>query len=232
MLDIPRIRAISLDLDDTLWPIWPTIRRAEAVLLAWLQQHAPASAALYASADYRTQLREALVAARPQYRVDLSGLRHATLHHTLQRAGDDTALADAAFEVFFDARQQVELYADALPALVRLARRYPLVALSNGNADLARIGLGGHFRASFSAQTFGVGKPDGRFFAAAADAAQVPMAAVLHVGDDPALDVAGAHAAGMQTAWVNRTPDAWAHPGPVPHAMATDLLTLCEQLGL
>lgn len=232
MLDIPKIRAISLDLDDTLWPIWPTIRRAEAVLLDWLQQHAPASAALYASADYRTQLRETLVAAQPQYRVDLSGLRHATLHHTLQRAGDNTALADTAFEVFFNARQQVELYADALPALVRLARRYPLVALSNGNADLARIGLVDHFHASLSAQNFGVGKPDGRFFAAAAEALDLPMDAVLHVGDDAALDVAGAHAVGMQTAWVNRTPDPWAHTGPAPHASTPDLLVLCDLLGV
>ena len=232
MLDIPKIRAISLDLDDTLWPIWPTIRRAEAELLAWLQQHAPASAALYAGVDYRTQLREALVAAQPQYNVDLSGLRHATLHHTLQRAGDNTALADGAFEVFFNARQQVELYADALPALARLARRYPLVALSNGNADLARIGLGDHFRASLSAQTFGVGKPDVRFFEAAAAAASVPMDAVLHVGDDAALDVAGALAAGMQAAWVNRTPDAWVHPGPAPQASTPDLLALCDLLGV
>ena len=27
-LDVKRIAAISLDLDDTLWPIWPTIERA------------------------------------------------------------------------------------------------------------------------------------------------------------------------------------------------------------
>ncbi len=232
MLDIPKVRAISIDLDDTLWPIWPTIRRAEALLLAWLQHHAPASAALYASVDYRMQLRESLVAAQPQLGVDLSGLRHATLHHTLQRAGEDTALADPAFEVFFNARQQVDLYADALPALARLAQRYPVVALSNGNADLARMGLGAYFHAALSAQTFGVGKPDVRFFAAAAEAANTPLDTVLHIGDDAALDVAGAHAAGMQAAWVNRTPDAWSHPGPPPHAHTPDLLALCDLLGV
>src|SRR6218665_226788 len=32
-LDMARIRAISIDLDDTLWPIRPTIARAEAALL-------------------------------------------------------------------------------------------------------------------------------------------------------------------------------------------------------
>jgi putative hydrolase of the HAD superfamily len=29
MLDFSAIKAISLDLDDTLWPIWPVIARAE-----------------------------------------------------------------------------------------------------------------------------------------------------------------------------------------------------------
>ena len=39
-----QIRAISLDLDDTLWPIWPTIAKAEATLLQWLGTHAPTTA--------------------------------------------------------------------------------------------------------------------------------------------------------------------------------------------
>ena len=46
-LDVGRVRAISIDLDDTLWPIWPTITRAEAVLLQWLTEQAPATAALF-----------------------------------------------------------------------------------------------------------------------------------------------------------------------------------------
>ena len=45
-LDVKRISAISLDLDDTLWPVWPTIERAERVLHAWLAKEAPKTAAL------------------------------------------------------------------------------------------------------------------------------------------------------------------------------------------
>ena len=68
MLDVARIRAITLDLDDTLWPIEPTIRRAESTLQAWLSQHAPATAALAAqvatkkaaSAEKASALREQL----------------------------------------------------------------------------------------------------------------------------------------------------------------------------
>ena len=44
--DPDRVRAITLDLDDTLWPIWPTIARAEGALQQWLADNAPATAAM------------------------------------------------------------------------------------------------------------------------------------------------------------------------------------------
>jgi FMN hydrolase / 5-amino-6-(5-phospho-D-ribitylamino)uracil phosphatase len=63
---------------------------------------------------------------------------------------------------------RVELYDDVRPALAFLAARFPTVALTNGNADVHRVGLGEFFVGSFSAQAFGVGKPDVRIFHAAA----------------------------------------------------------------
>jgi len=33
------IALVTFDLDDTLWPIWPTIARADAKLHAWLKDH-------------------------------------------------------------------------------------------------------------------------------------------------------------------------------------------------
>jgi len=49
MLDLTIIKAISLDLDDTLWPIWPAIERAEKALEHWLNRQAPMTAALFAN---------------------------------------------------------------------------------------------------------------------------------------------------------------------------------------
>ena len=49
MLDITKVKAISLDLDDTLWPVWPTIERAEKALHQWLVEYAPMAAALFSS---------------------------------------------------------------------------------------------------------------------------------------------------------------------------------------
>jgi FMN phosphatase YigB (HAD superfamily) len=58
MLDISRVKAISLDLDDTLWPIWPTIERAEKVLHDWLNDHAPMAAALFSSPTALREIRD------------------------------------------------------------------------------------------------------------------------------------------------------------------------------
>jgi FMN phosphatase YigB (HAD superfamily) len=68
---------------------------------------------------------------------------------------NDPALAEPAFEVFFAERNRVTLFDDALPALEFLAARYPLVSLSNGNADVNRVGLGAYFQAAITAREFG-----------------------------------------------------------------------------
>ena len=230
VFDPQRVRAITLDLDDTLWPIWPTIARAEGVLQQWLDANAPATAALGRDKDTLRAVRNQMQTLRPDLAHDMSGLRRESIRLLLQRAGDDPALAEPAFEVFFDERQRVDLFEDALPALEFLASRYPLVALSNGNADVHRVGLGAHFRASISAFKFGVAKPDARIFHAGAAAAGVTAAEVLHIGDDAHLDGVGALNAGMQLAWVNRAEQAWDHAPLQPHLTVNDLRVLCRAL--
>jgi len=229
MLDLSKIKAIGLDLDDTLWPIWPTITRAEAEMVGWLAQRAPGSSAVFADPALRLRLREQVVQSRPDLAHDMSALRQECIRVALQRSGEDTALARPAFEVFFEERLRVDLFADALPALAFMSARYPIVAVSNGNADVDRIGIGAHFTANVSAHLFGVGKPDARIFHAAARAVGVLAHEVLHVGDDPALDVLGGLNAGMQTVWVNRAGHTWQHDDQ-PHASVVDLGQLCTLL--
>lgn len=230
-LDTRRIRAISLDLDDTLWPIWPTIARAEAALHKWMLSHAPASAALCKNPSTMHEVRMNMHRTRPDLANDMSALRLEAIRSVLKTAGDNPALAEQGFGVFFAERQRVTLYADALPALESLSARFPLVAVSNGNADLAQMGLDHFFTASFSARGFGVGKPDSKIFHAAARSVGVTASDVLHVGDDAHLDVVGALDAGMQTAWLNRDHKLWAHAPRVPHITVRDLSTLCRALG-
>ncbi len=231
MLDITRIKAITLDLDDTLWPIWPTIQRAELALAAWLAVRAPGTAAVFADPQARLGLREHVVQSRPDLGHDLSAIRREMIRTALHRAEEDTSLAEPAFEIFFAERMRVELFDDVRPALAALSVRFPLIAVSNGNAHVARVSLGQYFAHSLSASEFGVAKPDARIFHAAADKLGLPHAAVLHVGDDAALDVLGALAAGMQTVWVNRGQHAWVHTEQ-PHHTVENLTQLAALFGI
>jgi len=230
MLNISKIQAISLDLDDTLWPVWPTIARAEVVLQDWLALHAPQTAVLCADMAQKKRIREQVNERYPDKAHDLSFLRRESIRESLLCAGESPFLADAAFEVFFAERQNVTLYDGVQQALERLAARYPLVGLSNGNADVFRTAAGPYFKTSLSAREFGVAKPDVRIFHAAAAQLEVPVEAVLHLGDDAHTDVLGALNAGMQTAWINTQDHDWPHETTAQPFTVRHLAELCDHV--
>ncbi len=203
-----RILALSLDLDDTLWPVEPAIQLAERSLDEWLRSRHATVAARWPIAAMR-ELREAVAAERPDLAHDFTAQRLLTLERAFASCGVGGEYVDEAFDVYYDARNRVECYADTLPALGALSARLPLVSLSNGNADLERIGLRGHFAHCLSAREFGAAKPHASIFHEACARLGLAPENVLHVGDDPALDVAGAHSAGLRTAWLNRHAATW-----------------------
>src|SRR5204863_2052863 len=117
---------------------------------------------------------------------------------------------------------QIDFYPDALAALARLAAYGPVLALTNGNADLARIGIDGHFAGCIAAREAGHAKPDAPIFHAACAQLRLAPHEVLHVGDDPELDIAGARGAGLRSCWINRRGEPWpAHLAPPDVAFTT-----------
>ncbi|CAA9327814.1 MAG: Hydrolase [uncultured Lysobacter sp.] len=228
------VHAITLDLDDTIWPIAPVIPRAEAALDTWLREHAPRTAQRW-SVDATRALRDRVAAEHPHLAHDFTRQRMITLERMFESAGDDVALAEPAFETFFAARCEVTHYDDSVEALERLAARVPLAALSNGNACLKRIGLMRLFRFQLGAREHGAAKPAASIFHAACTQLGVAPAQVLHVGDDIEMDVVGAHRAGLRTCWINR-PDAagalraWPHADVRPDLEFSTLAALADWL--
>jgi putative hydrolase of the HAD superfamily len=220
-----QVTALTLDLDDTLWPVRPTLVAAEQVLAEWLRTHAPATAQGMGPGAMLA-LRAEVAAEHPHWAHDLSAIRLETIRRALRRHGDDAALAELAFDVFFEARHAVTLYDDVLPGLERLASRYRLIAVSNGNAEVGRVGLARFFSGSVSARLHGVAKPDPSIFLAACAAAAAAPHQVLHLGDDLGTDVDGALAAGLQAGWICR-PDG-AHASEQPRARAHRFADLIE----
>jgi FMN hydrolase / 5-amino-6-(5-phospho-D-ribitylamino)uracil phosphatase len=201
---MPPIKAVLFDLDDTLWPVVPAIERAERLMFAWLQQHAPAVASLFTIEQLRERRKE-LMATDPVYQLDLRKLRHAGLVEALRHAGEDQSLADRAMAVFSRARNEVTLFADVVPALTALKDRVALGTVTNGVADLHAVGIAHLFRTSVAAYEIGCAKPEPAIFLAACEALGVAPEETVYVGDDPLLDVEGAQKAGLQGVLLRRT---------------------------
>lgn len=223
------VRAICFDLDDTLWEIGPVLARAERILADWLACRYPRISAAFLPADVQ-RVRDALVAERPDQLHDLTFLRRETLNRVAAAAGFDAAsaagFAQEAFTVWHAARNEVTPYLDVVPVLGRLRARFRLATLSNGNADLERIGLANHFDVRLHAAALGCAKPDPRSYARLAEALTLAPAEILFVGDDPHADVFGPRAAGMQTVWVNRGGVVWPDALRAADVSITDLTEL------
>lgn len=202
------VRAITLDLDDTLWPFAPIGARIERVLDDWMREHSPATAAMFPVEAMRS-LREQVWRENPALAYDLSALRRLTLEIALRDSGGDLSLLDEAYETFYAERNRVEFYPDALEALARIARRVPVAAVSNGNADLARVGIDEHFTLQLHSREHGAAKPEASIFLAACERLGLPPHEVLHVGDHVEADVLGAMRAGLRGCWLHRDD----HPG-------------------
>ncbi|HYW92501.1 MAG TPA: HAD family hydrolase [Gammaproteobacteria bacterium] len=221
---VERTRAITFDLDDTLWEVEGVLRLADARLHAWLARYQPRAASRFPPVELRSMM-AAIAAERPEWAHDFSYLRRAALSRAARLAGDEEDLSDEAFRVFLRARNEVVLYDDVRPVLDRLRRRYPMASITNGNADVRLVGLETYFTAAISAAGVGYAKPHPVPFQAACAALGHAPAEVVHVGDDPESDVAGAAAAGLRTIWVNRKGRDWpGGPGPDAEIRSLDQL--------
>jgi len=218
------IKLITFDLDNTLWNVEVVIKRAEARLREWIHERVP---------DYGTRippeavldLRTAVLADHPELRHDLSRLREEILFRAISHCGykarEARSLARDAFGIFLDARHEVEFFEGALETLELLSRDYVMAALTNGNADFARLKLDRYFAFGYSAASVGAAKPAPEMFHAALRRAGLTPGQAIHVGDHLHDDIQGASQVGMHTIWVNldrhHLPDDAATPSHIVH---------------
>ena len=229
VFNLHRIRAITLDLDNTLWAIDPVIRRAEALLWEWLTDNYPRIPAQF-SAEGLLDVRESVMEEHWNKSHDFRFLRKKVLEKIAVDSGYTAELVEPAFAVFDRARNEVDLYPDVMPGLEELASDFVLVAVTNGNADLETIGIRHLFHDVVAAAEAGFSKPARPIFDQAIARSGVSPVEILHVGDHPETDVKGAQEAGLQTAWINRNDEAWPDDLPEPDAVVTTIPELQELL--
>ncbi len=219
------IKLLSFDLDDTLWPCMPTILAAEQAHYQWLQENVPLICDHYDIKQLR-QKRLALMQENPQWGHDLSRARRESLLALAQEFGCGDNWVEPAFQVFYQARQQVSLFDDVVPVLDELANHYRLVALTNGNADIQQTGISHWFELAINAAEAGAKKSEPQIYQLALSRLSVAAEHVIHIGDDPVQDVLGARRAGIYTVWLNRQVQSWPEKSFQPDAQITDLYEL------
>lgn len=212
---LAKVRAVSFDLDDTLWHCAPAIEQAEKALFDWFAHNTPRITDAH-SYESLGQFRAAHYQSRPDLHGCVTSIRVAGIKALFSEFGYPGSLAEEAFTVFYKVRSNVELYPGVADLLNTLKRRYRLAAITNGNADLPSIGLD-QFELTFAADLSLPGKPAPDMFERCLNKWGLPPEALLHIGDSPESDILGGHNAGVQTLWFNQYNVPWPAHLPRPH---------------
>ncbi|AMO51156.1 Hydrolase of the HAD family protein [Enterobacter sp. FY-07] len=199
-----QISAITFDLDDTLYDNRLVIQRTEQEALAFVQNYHPALNSLENKEFQR--LRQSLRETEPDIYHDVTEWRRRAVERAMLNAGltpEEAALgAEASMVNFAKWRSRIDVPQETHDTLAKLAEKWPLVAITNGNAQPELFGLSEYFEFVLRAGPDGRSKPFSDMYHLAARRLNVAPGDILHVGDDLITDVAGAIRCGMQACWI------------------------------
>jgi putative hydrolase of the HAD superfamily len=198
------IKVIAFDLDDTLWEVDPVLIEAERILRQWLEDAVPG---LTYDRETVGQIRREVAESNPGLIGRPTDFRRSVIEQTLKRADLEHASAESvsheAMAVFLEARSRLVLFEGVRETMVQLASRFTLGALTNGNADITRVGLDEVFNFVFSAEDVAAPKPSPDLFLAALKHTGTRPPEMVYVGDHPQHDIDAANNVGLQTIWVD-----------------------------
>lgn len=217
-----KIKVLSFDLDDTLWPNKPTILHAEKSLYQWLAAHVPVITQRYDLLQLRDK-RSAVVNQHPELAHNLSKLRIRSFEQLADEFNLPADWIEPAFEVFYEARQQITLFDDVKPVLDVLNKTFKLVSLTNGNADTIKTGVDHWFDFALNSEAVGKSKSEPDIYLQVQKLTNIKPHQMLHIGDDPVNDVFGAKSAGVFAVWLNREQKTWPLGHCEPDAAITSL---------
>ncbi|MGH3756228.1 HAD family hydrolase [Actinophytocola sp.] len=197
------IRAVSLDIDDTLIDFTSTARQALCDLIGRDD--------MWSRWQRTTDEHVARVVAGDLSYEDMHTARTKAFFADLGALLDDDLVADLERQRNTRLRATWRLYDDTLPCLDWLhAAGVKLAAVTNASGShqrgkLERLGIDRFFDTVVIAGELGVAKPDPVIFHTACARLGVPVEAALHVGDLLEADAIGARDAGLHGVWLDRS---------------------------
>lgn len=217
------IAAVLFDLDETL------LDRATSLIAFLADQHAKFSPVL-GTMEWESW-RNRFLALDARGHVSKAMVYPALL----SEFGGEKQAADA---LLTDYQERCCHFARGFPGMAETltalrARGLKLGIVTNGETafqsrHINALGLGSLVDAVLISEAEGLRKPDRALFHRAAERLGAQPARCLFVGDNPAVDILGAHAAGMQTAWFGRGAPWPPEIAPMPGVAIKSLPDLLE----
>ncbi|MFC3034502.1 HAD-IA family hydrolase [Pseudoalteromonas fenneropenaei] len=224
---IGAISVLSFDLDDTLYDNRPIIKAAVQAMLDYLT-----SLANWPHHDphFWRDCRRAVQEQQPELEHDVSRWRQVALRFALNELGYEPSAveqhATAAYQAFAEARSNIVVSDEVLNLLAELRQHFRLIAITNGNVEVARFNLRDQFEFVLQAGRDGQAKPAADLFIQASQRLQVAPQAILHIGDSLESDVQGANLAGCHSAWLRLSATHNGTYAGLPDAEISDVLQL------
>jgi putative hydrolase of the HAD superfamily len=160
---------------------------------------------------------------------------HHIRHESIRRLLDGYGAAEeprirSILDAYEDARDRhLTVYPDVVAGLEALAAAgLTVIAASNGNVDLSKVGLADHVHGTHYAEVIGVSKPDPQFFATALANWHIEAHHALVVGDRLDNDYEPARAHGLHAVLLDREGQHASNAEVVRVSALTELAAMIE----
>lgn len=198
------IKAITFDLDDTLYDNSDIVEKSEEEIVKYLQRYEGLQHLTVSALHLE---KKAVLAANPEIYHDVVVWRIETIKSLLNKAKIPSEkwsnIIDETMDTFNFWRHKMHVPPSTHALLTKLASKVPLAVITNGNVEVDKIGLSDYFQFSLRGGADGRSKPFPEIFNLAISKLGVPAGNILHVGDNLLTDVNGAINNGLLACWIN-----------------------------